>query len=109
MRAMCVSRAKGRVVTHETLGRRAFVRRPLLVVTLFGLLLLGAAAAGAVLSWTGSGDSTSAVASPSAIAEPGEPLGTIIFQGVVDRLASRSSEPCLYQMVSRSRGGRHGN
>ena|SRR5215204_4459655 len=86
MRAMCVSRAKGRVVTHETLGRRAFVRRPLLVVTLFGLLLLGAAAAGAVLSWTGSGDSTSAVASPSAIAEPGEPLGTIIFQGVVDRL-----------------------
>src|SRR5829696_6101561 len=83
---MCVSRAKGRVVTHETLGRRAFVGRPLLVVTLFGLLLLGAAAAGAVLSWTGSGDSTSPVASPSAIAEPGEPLGTIIFQGVVDRL-----------------------
>jgi len=40
-------------MTRETLGRRAFLGRPLLLVTLFGLLLLGAAAAGAVLSWTG--------------------------------------------------------
>src|SRR5829696_7410481 len=78
--------SEGQVMTHETLGTRPLFGRPLLLVALLGLLLLGAAAAGVVLFWTGSGDSSSAVASPSPIAEPAEPFGTIIFQGVVDRL-----------------------